>query len=481
MTTTPASNTPRFDPNFTQHVIDSMGPNTSPRMREVMASLTKHIHDFAREVELTEDEWMQGVQLINWAGQMSNEKRNEGQLLCDIIGLESLVDEITYKKASKATTSATRSAILGPFFRKDHPIREKGATISFNTPDDAEIVYMYGSVLDAATKKPLPNATIDVWEASTNGLYEQQDDHQVDSNLRGKFITDVNGEYAFYCLKPTDYPVPDDGPAGKLLNLLDRQPYRPAHIHLVAVIDGFKPLITQIFDKDSKFLDNDSVFAVQDSLLVEFVPRNGDEKAKLELDTVDALGDELAKNSQMYMGQHGHVLTFPIEKGKTMNVVAFRTKPDGKISSGWGNKVTSMISLMEKVDVWALFEHPPAPTYYKGRSCILGDAAHASTPHQGAGAGQAIEDAYILLHRLGLAASAADITQAFKVYDAVRRPRSQSIVTTSKDAGCLYVMEDEEVGSDMDKTRENLLARNDWIWGNDLKAQFREAKDATMK
>ncbi|KAK5006590.1 hypothetical protein LTR28_006317 [Elasticomyces elasticus] len=234
MSAAPASDTSRFDPNFTQHVIDSIGPNTSPRMREVMGSLTKHLHDPAREVEPTVDEWMKGVQLINWAGQMSNDKRNEGQLLCDVIGLESLVDEITYKKASEATTFVTRSAILGPFFRTDHPIRDKGATISFNTPDDAEVVYMNGRVLDAKTKKPLSNASVDMWEASTN---------------------DANGEYAFYCIKPTAYPVPDDGLAGKLLDLLDH----------------------------SKYLDNDSVFAVQDSLLVEFVPRSGDEKAKLEL------------------------------------------------------------------------------------------------------------------------------------------------------------------------------------------------------
>ncbi|KFY19145.1 hypothetical protein V493_08111 [Pseudogymnoascus sp. VKM F-4281 (FW-2241)] len=212
---------------------------------------------------------------------------------------------------------------------------------------------------------------------------------------------------------------------------------------------------------------------------------------------VDALGDELAKNSQMYMGEHGHVLTFPIEKGKTMNVVAFRTKLDGKWEeekwvlpskkedmlkdfAGWGDKVTNIISLMEKFDVWALFEHPPAPTYYKGRLCLLGDAAHASTPHQGAGAGQAIEDAYVLSHLLGQVPSAANITQAFKAYDTVRRPRSQHIVTTSKEAGCLYEMEDEEVGSDLDKARENLLARCEWIWGNDLKSQFREAQDAMM-
>ncbi|KAL2071055.1 hypothetical protein VTL71DRAFT_12290 [Oculimacula yallundae] len=284
MSLPPVSGTARFDLKFTQHVIDAMGPNTSPRMREVMSSLTQHIHDFAREVELTVDEWMEGVKMINWAGQMSTDKRNEGQLLCDVIGLESLVDEITFKKAAEATSPATRSAILGPFFRNDHPVREKGDSISFNTPGDAEMVYMHGRVLEAHSKTPLANASIDVWEASTNGLYEQQDSNQVDNNLRGKFITDQNGEYAFYCIRPTAYPVPNDGPAGKLLMLLDRHPYRPAHIHLLVSKDGYKPITTQIFDKESNYLDNDSVFAVQDSLLVEFLKREGDEKAGLVLE-----------------------------------------------------------------------------------------------------------------------------------------------------------------------------------------------------
>lgn len=136
---------------------------------------------------------------------------------------------------------------------------------------------------------------------------------------------------------------------------------------------------------------------------------------------------------------------------------------------------------MEKFDVWALFEHPPAPTYYKGRLCLLGDAAHASTPHQGAGAGQAIEDAFILSNLLGQITSPANITDAFKAYDAVRRPWTQRVVTTSKEAGCLYEMEDEFVGSDVEKARENLLTRYEWIWRNDLKAQLREAQEAMMK
>jgi len=252
-------------------------------MREVVTCMIKHLHDFAREIELTVDEWTEGVALMNWAGQMSNDRRNEGQLVCDVLGLESLVDEITYKKAAEAADYATQSAILGPFFRHDHPIREKGSTITFDTPEDAQVTYMHGVVTDAVSKKPLPKATIDVWQASTNGLYEQQDEKQVDHNLRGKFVTDENGEYAFYCIRPTPYPIPFDGPAGKLLQLLDRHPYRPAHIHLIVMIDGYKPITTQIFDKDSKYLDDDSVFAVKDSLVVEFVPSQDDPQAKFEL------------------------------------------------------------------------------------------------------------------------------------------------------------------------------------------------------
>ncbi|OAL43418.1 catechol dioxygenase [Pyrenochaeta sp. DS3sAY3a] len=262
-----------FDPTFTQNVIDAMGPKTTPRMRQVMTCLIKHIHDFAREIELTTDEWMEGVQMMNWAGQMSNDRRNEGQLVCDVIGLESLVDEITYKKAAAAKDVATQSAILGPFFRTDDPVRAKGSTISFNTPKDAETVYMYGQVFDANTKRPLQNVSINVWQASTNGLYQQQDDEQVDRNLRGIYKSDGNGEYALRCIKPTPYPVPSDGPAGKLLDLLDRHHYRPAHIHVIALAEGYKPLTTQIFDSASKYLDDDSVFAVKNSNVVDFLPR----------------------------------------------------------------------------------------------------------------------------------------------------------------------------------------------------------------
>ncbi|TVY43531.1 6-methylsalicylic acid decarboxylase, partial [Lachnellula occidentalis] len=208
---------------------------------------------------------------------------------------------------------------------------------------------------------------------------------------------------------------------------------------------------------------------------------------------VEAVGDALARNAQQHLGHHGHVLTFPIEKGKTMNVVAFRnkdgdwederwvlpTKKEDMINdfAGWGESVQRIISLMENPDVWALFDHPPAPTYYKGRFAILGDAAHASTPHQGAGAGQAIEDAYIITHLLGRVNCVDDIEDAFRAYDAVRRPRSQKVVVTSRDAASLYEFEDETVGTDLDLLKKNLETRMNWIWDEDLVQQLKTAQD----
>ncbi|OLN95263.1 Catechol 1,2-dioxygenase 4 [Colletotrichum chlorophyti] len=179
--------------DFTKQVIASMGKETNPRLRQILASLIQHIHDFAREVDLTTDEWMAAVNMINWAGQMSNDRRNEGQLLCDVIGLESLVDDITNRVATKNGNPATASAILGPFWRADTPIRCNGSNIALKCPEDGEMAFMFGRVECSSTGKPLANASVDVWQASTNGLYEQQDADQPEHNLRGKFITDNEG------------------------------------------------------------------------------------------------------------------------------------------------------------------------------------------------------------------------------------------------------------------------------------------------
>jgi catechol 1,2-dioxygenase len=144
---------------------------------------------------------------------------------------------------------------------------------------------MHGAVTDLVTNKGIPGVVVDIWQASSNGKYDFQDpENQTDNNLRGKFRTDENGQYHFYCLRPTAYSLPTDGPAGVLLNLLDRHPMRPAHIHLMISRDGYIPVTTQIFPKDDPYLATDSVFAVKDDLVVDFKPLQGDANAKLELE-----------------------------------------------------------------------------------------------------------------------------------------------------------------------------------------------------
>lgn len=221
---------------------------------------------------------------------MSNDRRNETQLLCDILGLETLVDEITANLLSDG--ASTPSAILGPFYRQDAPLLPNGSSIVRDlTPScpwySAAIedsAYLTGRVLSSGTSRPIPNAIVDVWHTAPNGLYEQQDADQPDMNLRGRFTTDSEGRYAFYCLRPVAYPIPDDGPAGKFLALLDRHPYRPGHIHFIVSAEKHRALTTQIFDDRDEYISKDSVFAVKEELIVKFEPRQGDPQGKWALE-----------------------------------------------------------------------------------------------------------------------------------------------------------------------------------------------------
>lgn len=272
----------RFNPKFTDAVIAATGPKANKRLAQVMPSLLRHLHDFARENEITVDEWMAAVNMVNEAGRMSDEKRNEGQLLQDILGMETLVDEITYTLANEAQDQPTATAILGPFWRHGAPKRNLGDSI-IDADQGGDKTHMHGTVTDFTTNKPIANAEIDVWHTAPNGLYEQQDPSQPDMNLRGRFYTDSQGRYDFICLRPTSYPIPNDGPAGKLLGLLDRHPMRPAHIHFIISAEGYKPVVTQIFDRKDKHISDDTVFAVKDSLVVDFKPLEGDPRADFEL------------------------------------------------------------------------------------------------------------------------------------------------------------------------------------------------------
>jgi len=275
----------KYDPSFTQHVIETIGPKTGDRERFVMSSLIKHLHDFAREVELTPEEWMAGVQFVNSIGQISDSKRNEGQRISDVLGLESLVDEIANHIMLETDDVPTSSTILGPFWSPHAPFRALGDSIIQDPVENGQVTLMHGTVTDLVTKKPIPNAVVDIWQASANGKYDFQDsDNQSENNLRGKFRTDENGKYHYYCYHPTAYSLPTDGPAGVLLKLLDRHPMRPAHIHLMVSADGFKPVVTQLFPRDDPYCKTDTVFAVKDDLLLDFKPLKDDPKATLDLE-----------------------------------------------------------------------------------------------------------------------------------------------------------------------------------------------------
>jgi len=276
----------KFSQEFTPTVVQTMGPNANPRAKVVFASLFKHIHDFAREVELTIDEWQMGMQFLDEVGHMyftSNKTRHEMHRISDIIGLESLVDEIAHKHISESGDEPTSSSILGPFWSPNTPFRELGASI-IQDPHKGQITKMHGKVYDLDTKKPLTNAVVDIWQASSNGKYDFQDpDNQTPNNLRGKFKTDGEGNYYFYCLRPTAYSLPQDGPSWQLLQLLDRHPMRPAHIHVMVTAPNHKTVVTQIYPSDDPWLATDTVFAVKDDLVVDFTPLQGDSKAELEM------------------------------------------------------------------------------------------------------------------------------------------------------------------------------------------------------
>ncbi|SPO01129.1 related to hydroxyquinol-1,2-dioxygenase [Cephalotrichum gorgonifer] len=274
---------PAYNDAYTEHVVAATGPNANARLAEIMPSLVRHLHAFVREVNLTAPEWELAVDFINEAGKMSDSKRNETTLVHGILGLESLVDEIT---SLQNPTASTPSAILGPFYRPSAPILPLGSSIvspSSSPAYDSALTHFSGRVLDTRGD-PVPDALLDVWHSAPNGLYEQQDPSQPDYNLRGRFLTDTDGRFELYCLRPTAYPIPDDGPAGRLLALLDRHPWRPSHIHLKISAEGYAPLTTQVFDAECKYLIDDAVFAVKSDLVARFAPREGDPKARWTLE-----------------------------------------------------------------------------------------------------------------------------------------------------------------------------------------------------
>jgi protocatechuate 3,4-dioxygenase beta subunit len=250
---------------LTDIVVAAMSQAPNARLREVMESFVRHMHSFAREVRVTEEEFSQGVEFLNRIGQSTNDMRNEGILFSDAIGFSTLVCLLNNGQTGATETA---SALLGPFWRMHSPATANGGSIVRSSTPGHDL-FAYCRIADHKGQ-PLAGVEVDVWQSSPVGLYENQDPEQADMNLRGKFVTDHEGRFWFRSVKPAGYPVPTDGPIGDLLRAQLRHPYRPAHLHFLAHKEGYKTLITQVFVDDDKYLHSDVVFGVTRHLVGQY-------------------------------------------------------------------------------------------------------------------------------------------------------------------------------------------------------------------
>jgi hydroxyquinol 1,2-dioxygenase len=245
-------------------VVASFEGAADPRLREVLGSLVRHLHGFVREVEPTFEEWERAIGFLTATGQKCDDTRQEFILLSDVLGVTMLVDAINHRTA----TEATDSTVLGPFHMVASPRRELGDTIDLVATGEPCVVTGRVLSLDGS---PLPGALVDVWQADDHGFYDvQQPGTQPQGNGRGLFTCDDDGRFWFRTVTPSPYPIPTDGPVGRLLTATGRHPYRPAHIHFIVAADGHLPVTTHIFVAGSPYLDSDAVFAVKQRLITDF-------------------------------------------------------------------------------------------------------------------------------------------------------------------------------------------------------------------
>lgn len=260
-----------FEESKSAQVVNGrMGAQAPERLAQVMQSLVQHLHAFVKDVELTEEEWSVAIEFLAETGQICSDERQEYILLSDVLGVSMLVDAIQNRKPK----GATPSTVFGPFHVEGAPERPMGASISLD--GKGERCLFQGRVL-GIDGRPIEGAVVDVWSDNADGFYDvQQPGIQPKWNNRGVFRTGADGRYWFYGIKPVSYPIPDDGPVGKLLRQIGRHPFRPAHTHFRVMAEGYAPLITHTFVAGDAYISNDTVFGVKRDLIVEFV--QGDDK-----------------------------------------------------------------------------------------------------------------------------------------------------------------------------------------------------------
>jgi hydroxyquinol 1,2-dioxygenase len=256
----------------TDAVTESFQQTENPRLRQVMESLTRHLHDFVRDIEPTLEEWDEAIGFLTAVGQKCDDTRQEFVLLSDVLGVSMLVETLN------GSEEGTESTVLGPFHMTESPSRELGDSIDLL--GTGRTCVLSGRVL-AADGTPLPDTELDVWQCNEDGFYDvQQPDVQPPGNGRGAFRTDDEGRFWFRTVVPSHYPIPTDGPVGRLLEATGRHPYRPAHIHFIANAEGHRPVTTHAFVADSPYIDSDAVFAVKSGLITEFTESDDEQDAQ---------------------------------------------------------------------------------------------------------------------------------------------------------------------------------------------------------
>ncbi|AWN53073.1 intradiol ring-cleavage dioxygenase [Methylobacterium sp. 17Sr1-1] len=249
---------------ITQAVVDRFAETPDPRLKAVLTSLVRHLHDFVRDVDLTFEEWQAGIAFLTRTGQLCDQHRQEFILLSDTLGVSMLVDAINHRMPE----GATETTVLGPFYVEEAPERPNGADIA--GPLEGTPLLVTGSVA-SADGRPLAGATVDVWHADDDGSYDvQQLDALGGLAGRAQFRTDAQGRFHFWSVMPAWYPIPADGPVGEMLNATSRHPNRPAHVHFMIAAPGYETLITHVFASDSPWLESDAVFGVKTSLIADF-------------------------------------------------------------------------------------------------------------------------------------------------------------------------------------------------------------------
>ena len=252
--------------NITGLAVDRWATARDPRTAEVLTALVRHLHDFAREVRLTEAEWTAAIRWLNRAGQISDDKREEFILASDVLGLSMLVVQMNHR----LDPAATPATVLGPFHIEGSPELGFGQDMSDGLPGTP--LYIAGTVRDLAGN-PVPGAVLDVWQADPEGYYESQLAEVDEARLRGKYTTRDDGSYCVRTVAPKGYTIPMDGPVGELIGRTEISHFRPAHVHFLLGVPGYEPLITHLFQEGADYLDSDVVFGTKQELIVAFEPR----------------------------------------------------------------------------------------------------------------------------------------------------------------------------------------------------------------